>query len=233
VAGGFQTKTEWIYDQVRRMIRSGELAPGTRLPLAPLAERFGTSEIPVREALRMLQRDGLIEIESHRGATVASVGWEELYEAIYVRTALEVLALHDAVPQHDAGTVADLRELLSQMDELAASPSPQSADAFSAANREFHRALYRPCPNAVLRQLIEELWDRVWQTRSQSLFYMAREQMERAQRDHVAMVDAVAAGDVDAAVDQATTHRDGNLAAWRRIISNATGAEISDISTPA
>jgi DNA-binding GntR family transcriptional regulator len=222
---GYQTKTEWIYAQLREMIHSGELVSGSRLPLAPLAERFGTSEIPVREALRMLQRDGLVLIESHRGATVASVSWEQLYEAILVRTYLEILAIEEAVPRHDDDSVRDLRERVDRMDELAASPSPEGAGAFSSANREFHTALYAPCPYPVLKDEIQELWDRVWRTRSQSLFYMAREQMERVQVDHRAMVDAVERGDVDAASGLATRHREGNLAAWRRIIERATGVE--------
>lgn len=221
---GYQTKTEWIYAQLRDMIHGGEMAAGARLPLAPLAQRFGTSEIPVREALRMLQRDGLVTIESHRGATVSGVSWEQLFEAIVIRTHLEVLAVEAATPHHDADTLADLRQRLRTLDAFAASPSPSSADDFSAANRDFHRALYAPGPFPLLQEQIQELWDRVWQTRSQSLFYMAREQMERAQHDHHAMVDAVEAGDVQAAVRLAAEHRTGNLSAWRAIIDRATGS---------
>ena len=106
-AAGFQTKTEWIYSQLRDMITSGELPSGSRLPLAPLAERFGTSEIPVREAMRMLQSDRMVRIESHRGATVASVSWEQLYESIFVRSYLEILAIQEAVPLHDDGVSQD------------------------------------------------------------------------------------------------------------------------------
>jgi DNA-binding GntR family transcriptional regulator len=222
---GYQTKTEWIYAQLRDMIHAGEFASGDRLPLAPLAERFGTSEIPVREALRMLQRDGLVTIESHRGATVSGVSWEELYEAMLIRTHLEILAVEEAVPRHTVETVADLRRKLEHLDRLAESLSPRSADEFSLANREFHRALYAPGPFPLLLEEIQDLWDRVWRTRSQSLFYMAREQMERAQHDHHAMIEAVEAKDVDEAVRLATAHRDGNLAAWRTIIERATGAD--------
>jgi DNA-binding GntR family transcriptional regulator len=221
----YQTKTEWIYAQLRDLIQAGEFASGSRLPLAPLAERFGTSEIPVREALRMLQRDGLVSIESHRGATVATVSWEQLYEAIFVRTYLEILAIEVATPLHTAETVAGLREHLVEMDALAASPSPGSPDAFSAANRDFHRDLYAPCPYPLLTEQIQELWDRVWSTRSQSLFYVAREQMERAQEDHRAMVDAVAETDTHTAVRLATEHRDGNLTAWRHLIDRATTSD--------
>ena len=220
---GYQTKTEWIYEQLRQMIHGGELAPGSRMPLAPLAERFGTSEIPVREALRMLQQDGLIAIESHRGATVASVSWEQLYEAMLIRTNLEILAIEEAIPFHTASTTGALRSRLESMGALMRSPSPQSADAYSIANREFHRALYEPCPYPLLAQQIQELWDRVWQSRSQSLFYMARDEMERAQSDHMEMVEAVEGGDRDRARRVATAHREGNLAAWRRIIEHATG----------
>ena len=218
----YQTKTEWIYAQLREMIHSGEMAATTRLPLAPLAERFGTSEIPVREALRMLQRDGLVTIESHRGAAVAEVSWEQLFEAIVIRTHLEILATQLAVPHHNQATIAELWAEVGRMDELADSPSPTSADDFSLSNRRFHLVLYGPCPFPLLREQIEELWDRVWRTRSQSLFYMAREQMERAQHDHRRMVEAVDRRDDVEAVRLATAHRDGNLAAWREIIDRAT-----------
>jgi DNA-binding GntR family transcriptional regulator len=57
----FQTKAEWVYAGLREMIATGELVSGERLPMAQLAERFQTSEMPVREALRMLQRDGLVQ----------------------------------------------------------------------------------------------------------------------------------------------------------------------------
>lgn len=219
---GYQTKTEWIYAQVREMIASGELASDTKLPLAQLAERFGTSEIPVREALRMLQQDGLVRIESHRGATVAGVSWEELYDAIFVRTHLEVLALTEAVPLHTDETLEPVRSALTEMDRLASSATRGAPDAFSEANRAFHRLLYAPVPSALLKEQIEELWDRVWRTRSRSLFMMERDHMARVQEDHRGMVEAVEARDLRRAASLATQHRDKNLAAWRRIIDRVS-----------
>lgn len=222
--GGFQTKTEWIYSQLREMITSGELTSGSRLPLAPLAERFGTSEIPVREAMRMLNRDGLVTIESHRGATVASVSWDQLYEAIFVRSYLEILTIQEAVGHHDSQTLAPVHERLDEMDELAGQEhSAQVAAAFSVANRDFHMALYAPCPYPMLLTEITTLWDRLWRTRSQSLFYMARDQMLRVQDEHQQMDEAARTGDVALATEAATRHREGNLAAWARIIEEATG----------
>ena len=224
-AAGFQTKTEWIYSQLRDMITSGELPSGSRLPLAPLAERFGTSEIPVREAMRMLQSDRMVRIESHRGATVASVSWEQLYESIFVRSYLEILAIQEAIPHHDETSLKTVHEDLRRMDELAAEPSTETATSFSAANRAFHTNLYAPCPYPLLTGQIDDLWDRLWRTRSQSLFYMAREQMLRAQAEHWDMYEASVDRDVVRASAAATRHRTGNLDAWRTIIDAATGEE--------
>ena len=221
--GGFQTKTEWIYSQLKEMITSGELTSGSRLPLAPLAEQFGTSEIPVREAMRMLHRDGLVTIESHRGATVASVSWNQLYEAIFLRSYLEILAIQEAVTRHDPASLERVRQSLIQMDELAAEPSAEVAPAFSVANREFHMHLFEPCPYPLLLDEITTLWDRLWRTRSQSLFYMAREQMLRVQSEHWEMYEAATNADVGLAIAAATKHREGNLAAWARIIEEAPG----------
>src|SRR5215213_6392587 len=230
---GYQTKTEWIYSQLREMIKDGELPSGSRLPLTPLAERFGTSEIPVREAMRMLHRDGLVRIESHRGATVASVSWDQLYEAIFIRSYLEILAIEEAVPRHDAASLEVVHDALVRMDELAAEPTAETATSFSAANRNFHLRLYAPCPHPLLLGHIEDLWDRLWRTRSQSLFYMARDQMLRAQAEHWEMYEAAVARDVDRASGVATQHRDGNLAAWRRIIDEATSDEPGPANTEA
>ena len=230
---GYQTKTEWIYSQLREMITSGELPSGSRLPLAPLAERFGTSEIPVREAMRMLHRDGLVRIESHRGATVASVSWDQLYEAIFVRSYLEILAIEEAVPRHDEASLGLVREELVRMDELAAEPTSETATAFSVANRTFHTNLYAPCQYPLLLGQIGDLWDRLWRTRSQSLFYMARDQMLRAQADHWQMYEAAAAGDIEGASRVATTHRTGNLRAWQTIIDEATVDEPGQANTDA
>jgi hypothetical protein len=95
-APAFETKSEWAYRRLREMIADGTLAAGSRLVLRQLATDFGLSEMPVREALRMLQRDGLVAFESHRGATVIAISGEEVLEGISVRMWLEVLAV-DAV----------------------------------------------------------------------------------------------------------------------------------------
>jgi DNA-binding GntR family transcriptional regulator len=211
----FATKSEWVYEQLRRRILGGTYKPDDRLRLTELAREFSMSEMPVREALRMLQRDGLIEMHSHRGASVANLSWSRAAEIVSVRMHLEVLAVREAAPSHDKSSLAELGKILDRMDrDLAAG----SAARFSTGNREFHRRLYEPGANAVLKQEIADLWDRVWRARAQSIFEVDRARMTAAQAEHRAILAALARNDANAAVVAASRHRDHTLQSWAGII---------------
>jgi DNA-binding GntR family transcriptional regulator len=210
----FATKSEWVYEQLRRRILGGSYKPDDRLRLTELAREFEMSEMPVREALRMLQRDGLIEMHSHRGASVANLSWSRAAEIVSVRMHLEVLAVREAAAGHDKASLADLARILDRMDrDLAAG----SAARFSAGNREFHRLLYAPGANAALKQEIEELWDRVWRARSQSIFEVDRARMKAAQSEHRAILAGLAKGNPAAAEAAALRHRGRTLESWAEI----------------
>lgn len=214
----FETKAEWVYGRLRDDIVDGRRKAGQRLRLASLAEQFSTSPMPVREALRMLQRDGLVEIESHRGATVAEISWERAYEAVAVRMHLEVLAVEQAVPHQDPESLSRAGRLVDRMDELAASGN---AMRFSQANRELHATVEAPCPLRLLLEEIDALWDLVWRTRSRSLFTLIPARMTEAQHEHRAIIDAIRRGDARAARAATEDHRDRTLAAWREAIKAA------------
>lgn len=210
----FETKSEWVYARLRELITTGELPAGERLRLTQLAERFRTSEMPVREALRMLQQDGLVVMESHRGATVASVSWERVYETVLIRMHLEVLATREAATHHGEESIASLRDQLHRMDRLA---ERNRGIEFSETNRRFHTLAYDPVPLPLLTDEIQQLWDRVWQTRSRSLFRLRPGRMRLAQREHRAIVEAFAAADPEAAEAASRTHMEHTLAAWREL----------------
>ncbi|MGH6937471.1 GntR family transcriptional regulator, partial [Hypericibacter sp.] len=211
----FATKSEWVYEQLRQRILAGSYKPDDRLRLTELAREFEMSEMPVREALRMLQRDGLIEMHSHRGASVANLSWARAAEIVSVRMHLEVLAMREAAPGHDKASLAELGKILDRMDrDLAAG----SAARFSTGNREFHRRLYEPGTNAVLKEEIADLWDRVWRARAQSIFEVDRARMGAAQIEHRAILAALARNDPDAAVLAASRHRDRTLQSWDNIV---------------
>lgn len=210
----FETKSEWVYARLRDMITRGELRSGERLRLTHLAREFHTSVMPVREALRMLQRDGLIEMESHRGASVAHVTWERVVEAVMIRMHLETLAAREATGHHDAASLARLDQLLDRMDQLA---DRRRYKDYSEANRRFHTLAEDACPHPMLKQEIQQLWDAMWRARSRSLFRLTPERMTGAQREHRAMADALRRGDPAAVVATSEEHMRTTLAAWREV----------------
>ncbi len=211
----FATKSEWVYEQLRRRILGGTYKPDDRLRLTELAREFNMSEMPVREALRMLQHDGLIEMHSHRGASVANLSWSRAAEIVSVRMHLEVLAVREAAPGHDKSSLAEVSKILDRMDRDLATGS---AARFSTGNREFHRRLYEPGTNTVLKQEIADLWDRVWRARAQSIFEVDRGRMKAAQAEHRSILAALAKDDAEAAVTAASRHRDKTLESWDNII---------------
>ncbi|MBI2237294.1 MAG: GntR family transcriptional regulator [Actinobacteria bacterium] len=218
----FETKSEWVYARLREMITRGEFRSGERLRLSQLARRFRTSEMPVREALRMLQRDGLVDMESHRGATVARVTWERVYEAVMIRMHLEVLAAREAIAHHNAETLGAIEELLRRMDHTA---ERNRVLEYSEANRRFHTLLYEPCPYGLLKEEIQSLWDAMWRTRSQSLFRLSPERMAGAQREHWALFRALKRRDPGRVTALAEEHMLRTLEAWKRALERAAPLE--------
>jgi DNA-binding GntR family transcriptional regulator len=216
----FTTKTDWVYHRLRTEILDGSLKPDDRLRLTSLARRFETSEMPVREALRMLQRDGLVSFESHRGATVIKLSLQRAAEIVAVRMHLEVLATADAVPHHTAETLAQLADILERMDRQA---EARQAQRFTEANRRFHTLLYAPGPNRTLTDEIQVLWDRVWRARARSIFALDPTRMQAAQAEHWAIFEAARAGDADGAAQAMARHRANTLASWRRAAASDGG----------
>ena len=219
------TKTEWVYGQLRRRILDGRGKPDDRLRLAELAREYRVSEMPVREALRMLQRDGLIEMHNHRGAVVANLSWARAAQIVAVRMHLEQLAIAEAAGRHDAKSLAALGKLLDRMDRHA---GDGRGDRFGAANREFHRLLYAPGRNETVKGEIEQLWDRVWRARAQSIFEVDARRMADAQAEHRALLAAIGAGDGAAAAAAMAHHRLATLKSWNGVVARLEPARGTD-----
>jgi DNA-binding GntR family transcriptional regulator len=203
-----QTKSRYAYERLREQIVAGDLPPGERLRLRALAESLGLSEMPVREALRMLSRDGLVAFADHRGATVTEIPLEDVRALVSARMWLEVLAVREAVPLHDAASLAAVHEA------LAGGRTATDGAAFSVANRRLHEAIEAPAPIA-LREMIAEAWDRVWLARrGASLFLLLPEQIAVAHAEHELLVAAVAESDAAAAGRAMKRHRTSSLRAW-------------------
>jgi len=210
------TKSTFAYHEMRRMILEGELEPGQRLVLRDIAGQLGLSIQPIRDAIKMLERDGLVDSESHRGAVVTQISGNTILELIAVRMWLEILATEQAVPAHTQDSIRAVQEALETADtELARG----GGLAYSQANRRLHEAIEAPA-SPLVRQLISDSWEHLWRERRRmSLFELEPTAGPAAQREHIAIVTALANGDAKSATQAMARHRDSTLAAWRKALA--------------
>lgn len=210
------TKSTFAYHEMRRMILEGEIEPGTRLLLRDIADRLGLSIQPIRDAIKMLERDGLVDTESHRGAVVTQISGETITGLIGVRMWLEILAVEESVPAHTPESVQVAQDALALAErELAGG----GGLPYSQANRRLHEAIEAPAP-PLLRQMIADSWEHLWRERRRmSLFALEPTAGPSAQREHVAIVSAIASGDAQGAAAAMATHRESTLAAWRKALA--------------
>jgi DNA-binding GntR family transcriptional regulator len=170
-----QTVADRIAEILREAIAEGSLVAGTALRQDELATRFGFSRMPIRDALRLLEAEGLVSIHPTRGAFVAKMDAVEISEIYAVRELLEVEALRLALPGLTHRTLDDAAAVLDQIDR-----EPDVA-RWGILNRAFHLALYGACGNGRLLALIEaqhNAADRYVRILLASLDYRARSQSE-------------------------------------------------------
>ena len=209
------TKSEYVYRQIKEAILREEFAPGSRLRQEELAKKFNTSQMPVREALRMLKAEGLVASQSHHGAVVIDIPPRQYLDMTSVRTYLEQLAICEAVPHHTERSIKNLERLAKRME------SATDGRKYSELNHQFHMALIEPCLNEVLKELIRSQWQRVWKKYSRSLFVVRPERMEAASAEHQEIVNAIQSRSVRRVLAAATAHRDHTLQAWAEVLSVA------------
>lgn len=169
------TVADRIADILREAIAEGSLAAGTPLRQDELAARFGFSRMPVRDALRQLDAEGLVSMHPTRGAFVAKMDAAEIREIYAVRELLEVEALRLALPNHTRQKLDDAAAVLDQIDQ------EPDVGRWGILNRAFHLALYSACGNARLLGLIEaqhNAADRYVRVLLSGLDYRARSQSE-------------------------------------------------------
>lgn len=183
---------------LRADLMAGSLRPGEELPQVALAARFGVSRIPVRDALRILAGEGLVEIEANRGAHAISLTPAEIREVYDLRILLECDALRRAVPSLTPAVLADIERIRRKSDLDAAGPD------WAAGDWKFHRALYLPAARPRLLALIEAL------RRTCRLFVAAHATMPakrpRWLAEHREMVARLRHGEAEQAVDMLRDH---------------------------
>ncbi len=187
------TQGRSVYDELRAAILAGQLASGTRLREGALAERYGVSRTPVREALHRLEAEGLVRVEPHRGAVVAELALDELDEVYDIRKALETLAAVRAVGRIAAEEVAEAQAILAS---ARAALTAGDAETLVVANDEFHRVVYRASNAPRLLSTIMGLADIIRRYRHASLSAPGR--AAEVVAEHTEILAAIERGDREA-----------------------------------
>lgn len=187
------TVQELVMEAVRNAILTGVIEPGARLRQEELADLFGTSRIPVREALRALEYEGLVTSEPHRGFTVTSLDADDIDEVYELRILLECQAVRLAIPLMTDEDLADLEDLFNKMQSA---PDP---DEQLASRERFYTRLYsitgRPRLVALIARLRQEVARALrWAT------------IQHSGAMHETFYEAVKTGDTERAVAQLSGH---------------------------
>lgn len=146
-----KTRQEIIVDRLRNAILRGDFMPGQKLDQDEIAQMLHVSRIPIREALRTLAAEGLVEVVPHRGATVAELSTTELEEILWLRGVLEGMAARLAVPKLDAERIVTLEAILKELNQTT------DLDRWIELNHRFHHTIYLAANRPRLYSLIENL----------------------------------------------------------------------------
>lgn len=193
-----QVTAEPIYDALKSAIMAGDLLPGEPLRQDEIARNHGVSKIPVREALLRLEGDGFVTFRKNKGATVRELTPHEILNLLDIRVALECKALELAIPHMVHSDFDKADRILAEYGEST------DISTWSDLNVRFHQALYDPCDNPLLLQMIDDLRARIGPVTR--LLVTETSGLERPHQEHHRILDACKAGEVEKAVDLMRQH---------------------------
>lgn len=215
------TKQQAVYEALRSEIMDGRLQPGEVLVIDSLARRFQVSIIPVREALRQLQAERLVEIQPHTGVKVTPVDISALPEIFALLGALETASALHALAALTAGDLEEMESILARLEATAASGD---SSGFEQANRQFHLL---PCRIAGftraeqgLRSILAE-WERLHRLAFQGT---RPPNPEQANKDHRAIVRAFRQKDAEKLAQLIQKHNATALSHYQRLMKDSPGA---------
>jgi DNA-binding GntR family transcriptional regulator len=200
------TAQEAVLTEIRRLIVSGELAPGAPVRQEAVAERLGVSRVPVREALKVLEGEGHVVYAAHRGYVVAELSVDDLVEVYRLRELLEAEAIRVAVPRLSD---ADVESIASAARDVDAAGRRGDLVEMTACNRDFHFLVFDAAGMPRLSRTLRQLWDATDVYRA--VYFAGNGNRARVHADHAAMLDALRARDVRAAIAAQKAHRDASV----------------------
>jgi len=223
--------TGLLSDRIRNAltdaISSGELAPGTTLDEQQLADRYGASRTPVREALRQLATSGMVEVRPRRGVIVRHVTAEEVMDMFEAMAEIEAVCVRLATYRI---TPLERSRLLRIHEASQAAVEQDDVNAYDALNRDFHEAIYRAAHNDFLADQAIAVRTRLNAFRRMQLRQDRRLVTSRAEHD--AVMRAIAEGDGDEAARRMRAHMLNAASALDSYIAHQDALHIQPAKTP-
>jgi len=210
------TAQEAVLAEIRRLLVTGELAPGTPVRQEAVADRLAVSRVPVREALKVLEGEGHVVYLPRRGYVVSELSVADLSEVYRLRELLEAEAIRVAVPRLDDVTVAAIERAAHDVD---AAGRRGDLVAMTSCNRDFHFLLFDAAGMPRLSRTLRQLWDATDVYRG--VYFAGTGNRRRVADDHAALVAALRARDVRAAVAVQKSHRDASVSAVTAALAGA------------
>ena len=190
-----------VYEELKMQILKGSIIPGTRMMEVELAEEMGVSRTPIREAIRKLEKEGLVTIEPRRGAYASMISTEDMVEILEVRQDLEGLAAYFAADRMSDEQMEELRKVSASYDDAVRRGNMED---MIRHDTRFHHVIVESCRNKILVQMIEQLQELV--LRFRYIYYDNFRRAENMPEEHAAIVAAIAEGNADKARAAADIH---------------------------
>ncbi|WP_238120345.1 MULTISPECIES: GntR family transcriptional regulator [unclassified Xanthobacter] len=188
------TLADRIRKELETAISAGRIEPGSRLDEQEIADRFGVSRTPVREAFRLLAASNLVELRGRQGAMVRSIGGHTLVEMFQVMAELEGLCARLAARRITPAQIARIDAIHLRLEGLA---TPDEVDAFYDVNQEFHEAIYEASCNAFLAEQTRRLRNQVAAYRRRVTRMPTR--IAATLKEHAAVIEAIRVHDAERA----------------------------------
>ena len=194
---------EMVYEELKIQILTGAIVPGTRMMEVDLAEEMGVSRTPIREAIRKLEKEGLVTIEPRRGAYASMISTQDMVEILEVRQDLEGLAAYFAASRMSPVEMEELREIADHYNAAVKEGSMQDMIRYDT---QFHRQIVDSCNNKILVNMVEQLQELF--LRFRYIYYDNFRRADNMPSEHQEIIDAIASGDEDRARAAADVHID-------------------------
>ena len=182
-----------IADSIYRAVLTGEMAPGDRIRQEEIAEQFGASRLPVREALRILESEGLVTLVANSGAWVSKLNLEECVEIYKIRERIEPLLLAESIPNLTDETISRLEELMTEIE------ADEDIEKFLKFDREFHLLSYEGASMPSAQSMVVRFWNTTQQYRRAFAELIGHERRWIIESEHRLLMEAIRRRDTEEA----------------------------------